>query len=77
MYSKRDEGFGKIQRYSSCEREQRKNVVVLGIATGPSLNRSEKLPISSQYDESYYRWHQMLNGQYIKNGVNSVSNRCR
>jgi hypothetical protein len=69
MYSKRNKGFGKIHRYSSCERDQRKNVMVLGIATGQSLNRSEKLPISLQYNESYYGWHQMLNGQYIKHGV--------
>jgi len=49
---------------------------VLGFATGPSLNLSERPPISSNHDENYYRWQQMLNGKYIETIVNGASMIC-
>jgi hypothetical protein len=61
MYSGPKEALGKIHNCLSCECEQCKNGSVLGFATGPHLNVSERLPISSNHDENYYRWLQMLN----------------
>jgi hypothetical protein len=53
-----------------CESDQSKNVTALGFATEPNLNWSDRLPLSSNHDENYYRWQQMLIGQYIKMMVN-------
>jgi len=77
MYSRHDEAFGKIYNFQSCECEQCKNVTALGFVTRPSLNQAERLPICSNHDENYYRWQQMLNGQYIKMSVNGTSMICR
>ena len=68
--------FDKIHEFSSCESKQCKNVTALGFPTGPSLNLSGRLPISSNHDENYYRWQQMVNGQYIKMSVIGVSTIC-
>ena len=54
MHSMRNEDFGKIHKFQSCESEQCKNVTALGFATRPSLSLSERLPISSIHDENYY-----------------------
>jgi len=56
--------------------KQCKNVAALGFPTGPFLNRSERLPISSNRDENYYRCQQMLNVQYIKMSINGASTIC-
>jgi len=76
MYSRRNEPFDKIYKFQSWESKQRKNVTVLSFATGPSLNASERLPICSNHDENYYRWQQMLDGQYIEMSVNGASTIC-
>ena len=49
------------------------NGTALGFATGPSLNLSERQPISSNHDESNYQWQQILNGQYSKMSFNGAS----
>jgi len=54
MHSRCNEAFGKTHKFWSCESKQGKNVTVLGFATRPSLNLSERLPISSNHDENYY-----------------------
>jgi len=59
-----------------CDSDLCKNVIVLGFAPGPSLNLGDRLPRSSKHDENYYRWQQVLNGQYIKMSVNEVSMIC-
>jgi len=76
MYSRRNEPCDKIHKFQSCESEQSKNVTALGFATGPNLNLCESLPWSSNHDENYYRWQQMLNGQYITMSVNGASMIC-
>jgi hypothetical protein len=76
MYSRRNEAFGKIHEFQLCESKQCKNVTVLSIATGPILNWSERLPISRNHDENYYRWQQMLNGHYIEMSIDAVSMIC-
>jgi len=76
MYSRRNEAFGKIHKFQSCESEQCKNVTALGFVTRPSLNLAERLPIYSNHNENYYRWQPMLNGQYIKMSVNGESTIC-
>jgi hypothetical protein len=43
------------------------------LPTGPSLNLSERVSISSNNDENYNQWQQMLNVQLIKMRVNRVS----
>jgi hypothetical protein len=48
-------------------------IMLLGFATGPSLNHAERLPIKSKKDENTYGLHQMFNGQYIKMSVNGAS----
>jgi hypothetical protein len=53
--------------------EQCKNVTALSFATGPSLNLAERLPLSSNHDENYGQWQQMLNGQYRKMSINGAS----
>jgi len=52
------------------------NVTAHSFVTGQSLDVAESLPICSNHDENYYRWQQMLNGQYIKNSVNGASTIC-
>jgi len=76
MYCRRNEAFDKIDKFLSCERKQCKNVTALRFATGPRLNLSERLPLSSNLDEHYCRWQQMLNGPYIKLSVNRASMIC-
>ena len=76
MYSRRNQAFGKKYELSSCESEQCKNVTVLGLATGPILNRSERLRIRSNNDEYCYRWQQILTAQYIEISVNGASTMC-
>jgi len=49
---------------------------VLGFATGLSLNLSERQPISSNHDENYHQWQQLLHGQYIEISVNGASTIC-
>jgi hypothetical protein len=73
MYSRRNEAFGKTHKFLSCGSEHCKNVTALSIATGPSLNLAERLPISSNHNENHSRWQQMLNGQYSKMSVNRAS----
>jgi len=73
LYRWRNESFGQKQNILSCEQEQWKNVTSLVFATGPSLNLSERLPISSNHDENYCWWQQMLNEQYIQMSVNGAS----
>jgi len=65
-----------MHRFQLCESEQYKNVIALGFATGPSLNRSERLPISLNHNDNLYRWQQMLNNQYSKLSVNRASTIC-
>jgi len=65
-----NEAFGKIHKFESCESEQCKNVTALGFATAPSLDLPERLQIYSNHDETYYRWQQMLNGEYIIISIN-------
>jgi len=76
MHSRRNEAFGKIHKFLLCESEQCKNVTALGFATRPSLNSSERVPISSNHDENYYPWQQMLNGQYNEMCFNGASSIC-
>jgi len=76
MYSRHNKAFGKIHKFWLCESEQCKNVTALGFVTRPSLNLAERLPICSNHDENYYRWQQMLNGQYIKMCINGASTIC-
>jgi hypothetical protein len=52
IYSRRNEAFGKTQKFYSFVSEQCKNVTALGFATGPSLNLAERHPISSNHDEN-------------------------
>jgi len=73
MHSWRNEAFGKIHKFWSCESEQCKNLTALGFATSPSLNLSKRLPIGSNHDENYYRWQHMMNGQCIEMSVNGAS----
>ena len=76
MYSRCNEAFGKIHKFQQCESEQCKNVTALGFATGPSFNLSERLLISSNHDQNYYQWQQMLNGQYITMSINGALMIC-
>jgi len=76
MYSRCKEDFGKILQFQLGESEQCKNVTALGFATGPHLKLSVRLPISSNHDENYYQWQQMLNGQCNKMSVNGASTIC-
>ena len=76
MYSRCNEVFGKINKFTSCESKPCKNVTALGFVMRPSLNLPARLPVCSNHDENYYRWQQMLNGQYIKMSVNGVSTIC-
>jgi hypothetical protein len=46
---------------------------LLGFTTGPSLNLAERIPISSNHDENYCQWQQMLNGQYSTMSINEAS----
>jgi len=76
MHSRRNDAFGKIHGFQSCESEQCKNVTVLGFAPRPRLNLSEGLPMSSNHDENFYQWQHMFNGQYITMSVNGASKIC-
>jgi len=76
MHSRNNEAFGTIHEFWSCESEQCKNVTALGFATGPSLNLTERLPISSNDDENYCRWQQILNGRYNKMSLHGESMIC-
>jgi len=76
MYSRRNKSFGKIYKFLSCESEQCNNDTGFSFATGPSLNLVERQPISSNLDENYYRWEQMLNREYIIMRVNRASTIC-
>jgi len=76
IYSRGNEAFGKIHKFWLCECGRCKNVTALGFLTRLSLDLAERLPICSNHDESYYRWQQMLNGQYIKMSVNGASTMC-
>jgi len=51
-------------------------IMLLGFATGPSLNQAERQSIKSNQDEYNYRPLQMLNGQYIEMSVNEASTIC-
>jgi len=66
MYRRRNEAFGKIHRFLSCQSEEWKNVTALRFATWPHLNRSQRQQISSNHHESHSGWQQMLNWQFIK-----------
>jgi len=59
-----------------CESEQCKDVTALSFATGPSLNLSEREPISPEHDENYYQWQKMFNGQYIEMSIIGASTIC-
>jgi hypothetical protein len=76
MNSRRNESYGKINKFKSCESEQCKNVTVLGFAKGQSLNLSERQPISSNHNENNHQWQLMLSGQYIKMSINGASTIC-
>jgi len=73
MYCRRNENYGMIHHFQSCESEQCNIVTPLGFATGPSLNESERQPIKSNRDANNYRQQQILNGQYIEMSVNGAS----
>jgi len=73
IYCGRNESFGQIYKFSQYESKQCKNITGLGFATGPSLNLSERQPISSKQYENNYRWPQMMTGQYITMSVNQTS----
>jgi CTP-dependent riboflavin kinase len=51
-------------------------IMLLGLATGLSLNQAARQLIESNQDENIYRQQQMLNGQYIKMTVNGASTIC-
>ena len=70
MYSRRNESFGMIHHFWSCEIEQCKIITPLGFATGPCLKHAERQPTKSNQDEINYRQQQMLNGQYLQSSVN-------
>jgi len=76
MYSRRNESFGMIHHFWSCESEQYKIIMPLGFATGPSLNQAERQLVKSNQDENTYRRQQRLNGQYMKMRVNGASTLC-
>jgi len=73
MYSRRNESFGMIHHFQSCESELCKIMTPLGFATEWSLNQAESQPVKSNQDENNYRRQQMWNGQYIKMSVNRAS----
>jgi hypothetical protein len=50
--------------------------MLLGFATGPSLNQAEPQPVKLNQNANNYRRQQMLNGQYIKMSINGVSMIC-
>jgi hypothetical protein len=76
MYSRRNESFGVIHHFWSCESELCKIMTPLSFATGCSLNHAESQPVKSNQDENIYRRQQMLNGEYIKMRVNGASTIC-
>ena len=76
MYCRHNESFGEIHHFESCESKQCKNITLLGLTTGPSLNRTKRQPIRSDHDENNYRWPQMFNGQYIKMSDKAASTIC-
>ena len=76
MYSRRNEAFGKIYKMQSCDSEQCRNVTALGVTAGPSLNLSERQPLSLNHDDNNCRWQQTLNGQHITIRVNGASTIC-
>jgi len=49
------------------------NISWLGFAKGSFLDLAKRQPIRTNNHESNYRWQQIVNGQYIKTGVNGVS----
>jgi len=49
------------------------NISWLGFAKGSFLDLAKRQPIRTNNHESNYRWQQIVNGQYIKMGVNGVS----
>jgi hypothetical protein len=51
-------------------------MMLLGFATGLSLNQAESQPVQSNQVENNYGRQQMLNGQYIKMSVNRASTIC-
>ena len=61
MYRRRNECFGKIYKFESCQSKQCKNDTALRLAKGQSLNQTERQRISSNYDENNYRLQQILN----------------
>jgi hypothetical protein len=76
MYSRSNAGFGKTHKFYSCVSEQCNNITALGFATGLSVNLAKRVPISSNRDENYCQWQQMLNGQYSQMSVNGASTLC-
>jgi len=76
MYSRRNESFGTMHHFYSCESEQCNIVTPLGFAAGLSLNQAERQPIQSNQDENNYRRQPMLNGRYIEMSVNRASTIC-
>ena len=76
IYSRRNEAFGKIHKFLSCENEQCKNVTVLGFVTRAPLNLVPRLPIYSNHNGNYNRWQLMLTGHNIEMSVNGASTIC-
>jgi len=76
MYSRGKESFGVIHHFLSCQSKQRKIIMLLGLATGLSLNWAERKLIKSNRDENNYRRQQMLDGQYLEMSFNGVSTIC-
>jgi hypothetical protein len=50
--------------------------MLLGFATGLSVNQAEQQPIDSNQDDNNYWQQQMMNGQYNTMCVNRVSTIC-
>jgi hypothetical protein len=76
MYNSCNKAFGMTHKFLSSESDQWKHVTALGFAPGPSLNASERLPLSINHDKHYCQWQQMLKELYSKMNVNGASTIC-
>jgi hypothetical protein len=62
--------LGRQINFSAVRATSARMLLRSALPTGASLNLAERLPISSNHEESYCCWQQILTGQYGKISVN-------
>jgi len=76
MYRRRNEAFGKIDIFVSCETEQCKNATALSFATWPRLNRSERQQWVQMIIKTIIDGSRCWNENTLKTSVKGVLKIC-